>query len=628
MAGRPSEVELTTTDHILLGLGLVIVLALGCQLVATRTRLPAIVLLLPAGFIAGAITDDVRPDFLFGNTFQPLVSLGVGLILFEAGLGLRLDELRGGAHRVVLRLIANGVVLTVVGVTLAAQLILGLGWGSSLMLGAILVVSGPTVVLPLLEFVRPSERVRSVLKWEGVLIDPVGALLGVVVFTALQAHAGGGGGFRPGEMAVSIFAGLAIGAIGAGALWLMLGQLQRSVPRQSIAATLLTVVAAVVVADLIREDAGFVAATTMGVVLANQRRLDISRVLEFQGNVVQLLIGILFVLISASVTPASIGSLIPGSLGLIAVMVLLIRPLATALGTRGSALDRPERIFVAWLAPRGIVAAATASSFGPALAKAGVSGANKILPVAFMAIFGTVAIYGLSVAPVARRLGVAGTGAVVVLVVGGHNWARSIAAALKRAGVGVRLWTGEAGEQTAARSAGLDAGNARLGVERAAREAELEEITDALLLTGSDNFNALAAFELRQELGHDHVFRLAPGTPLLDLEPSYAEGRELFGPALTFSEMTRRFDAGAAITLHRSGDDANARGAGETGETGETGDAGDTGDTLMFVVSPTGQLRVATVGAAPSPSDGDTTIWLGGGHGTDGHGRPASASSA
>ena len=170
-------------------------------------------------------------------------------------------------------------------------------------------------------------------------------------------------------------------------------------PRQSIAAALLTVVAAVVAADLIREDAGFVAATTMGVVLANQRRLDVSRVLEFQGNVVQLLIGVLFVLISASVTPASVKPLIAGSLGVIAVMVLLIRPLATALGTRGSTLGRPERMFIAWLAPRGIVAAATASSFGPALAKAGVSGANKILPVAFMAIFGTVAIYGLTVVP-------------------------------------------------------------------------------------------------------------------------------------------------------------------------------------------------------------------------------------
>jgi NhaP-type Na+/H+ or K+/H+ antiporter len=161
----------------------------------------------------------------------------------------------------VLRLIVIGVVLTALGMTFAVELIFGLGWGSSIMLGAVLVVSGPTVMLPLLQFVRPSDRVRSKLKWEGVLIDPIGALLGVVAFTAVQANAAAGGGFQPGEMAVSIGTGLIVGALGAGTLWVLLGSLQRSV-RSRVAASLLTVVAAVVAADLIREDSGFVAATT------------------------------------------------------------------------------------------------------------------------------------------------------------------------------------------------------------------------------------------------------------------------------------------------------------------------------------------------------------------------------
>jgi NhaP-type Na+/H+ or K+/H+ antiporter len=587
-----------STNEILGGLGLVIVLALACELVATRTRLPAIVLLLPAGFIAGAATKYVQPGFLFGNTFQPLVSLGVGLILFEAGLRLRSDELQGGVRRVVVRLIPIGVLITVAGVTLAVKLIVGLEWESSIMLGAILVVSGPTVVLPLLEFVRPTSRVRSALKWEGVLIDPMGALLGVVVFTAVRANAAAGGGFHLGEMALSIGTGFVAGAFGAAVLWLLLNHLQRSVPKQSIAASLLTVIGALVAADLLRDDSGFVAATTMGMVLANQRRLDVSKVLEFQGTVVQLLIGVLFVLISASVTPSSVGPLLAGGIGLITVMVLVIRPLVIALGTYGSVISRPERMFMAWLAPRGIVAAATASVFGPELARAGVSGANKILPIAFITIFGTVALYGLTAAPLARRLGVAGTGAVIVLIVGGHNWARSIAGALKAAGVGVRLWTGQTGEQTAAREAGFDAGNARLGVDRAAREAELEDVTDALLLTGSDNFNALAAFELRQELGNEHVYRLSEGSELLDLVPAYAEGRTLFDGGLTFTELTRRFDAGANLVGLPA--DGAANGPIAPSERW----------TLLFVVSPTGQLQVATTAARPAPSDGDTTIWL------------------
>lgn len=588
-----------SANEILAGLGLVIVLALACELVASRTRLPAIVLLLPVGFIAGALTTDVRPASLFGASFQPMVSLGVGLILFEAGLRLRLDELHGGARRVVLRLISAGTAATAVSVTAAVKLIFGLGWGSSLVLGAILVVSGPTVVLPLLEFVRPPDRVRAVLKWEGVLIDPIGALLGVVAFTAVQASAGGHKAFHPGEMALSLGTGLIVGAIGAAVLWLLLREIQRAGPRQGVAAALLTVTAAVVVADLIREDSGFVAASVMGVVLANQQQLDVSRVLEFQGAVVKLLIGVLFVLISASVTPSSVSSLLPGGLALIAIMVLAVRPLVVAWAARGSVLRRPERTFMGWLAPRGIVAAATASAFGPTLAKAGVSGANKILPIAFIAIFGTVVIYGLNAAmPVARRLGLVGAASVVVLVVGGHKWARSIATALKAAGLGVRLWTGQTEEQVAAREAGLDAHNARLGVDLATREAELDEVTDALLLTASDNFNALAAFELRQELGHDHVFRLAPGSDLLDPVPRYAEGRILFSRELTFVELDRRFETGAKLlTLPSNGDSGGTR-------------APTSRDTLLFVLSNAGGLRVVTPSFRSRAADGDTAIWL------------------
>ena len=583
-----------STDQILLGLGLVVVIALGCELVASRARLPAIVLLLPAGFIAGAATGDVNPNALFGNTFQPLVSLIVGLILFEAGLRLRFEELGGGLHRVILRLISVGTVATGVGVTLAVKLLFGIGWGSAGVLGAILVVSGPTVVVPLLDFIRPTQRVRSVLKWEGVLIDPIGALLGVVVFTAVKAGAGGHRPFHPGSMLLSLLVGALVGALASGVLWTLLRTTQQARPREGVAAALLTVTAAVVAADLIRQDSGFVAATTMGVVLANQRQLDVSRVLEFQGAVVKLLIGILFVLISASVKPSTVSSLLPDGIALIAIMVFLIRPLVVAWGTAGSALARRERAFVAGLAPRGIVAAATASSFGPALAAAGVAGASRILPIAFITIFGTVAVYGLGAGPFARRLGLTDASSIVVLVVGGHRWARQIASALTSAGLRVRLWTGQADEQEAARREGLDARGARLGVDLATREAELDDITDALLLTASDNFNALAAFELRQELGNDHVFRLAPGSDLLDLVPSYAEGRTLFDPDRTFDDLSHRFAAGARLVVSRA--DAPA--------------VSDPAMTLLFAVTPAGELRVMTPATGGQVRDGETAIWL------------------
>jgi NhaP-type Na+/H+ or K+/H+ antiporter len=180
-----------STNEILTGLGLVIVLAIACRLLAERFRIPVIVLLLPVGFLAGAATEDVHPEALFGATFQPLVSLGVGLILFEAGLRLSLDELGAGVRGVVLRLISIGTLVTFVSVAVATKLIFDLGWGVSAVLGAILVVSGPTVVLPLLSFVRPTDKVRSVLKWEGTLIDPIGALLGVLALHAVLQGAAG-----------------------------------------------------------------------------------------------------------------------------------------------------------------------------------------------------------------------------------------------------------------------------------------------------------------------------------------------------------------------------------------------------------------------------------------------------
>ncbi|MGA9373153.1 MAG: cation:proton antiporter [Solirubrobacterales bacterium] len=576
-----------TTNEILTGLGLVVVLAIACQLAAARLRLPAIVLLLPAGFVAGILTDDVNPTSLLGGAFQPFVSLGVGLILFEAGLRLRFHELTGGVRRVVLRLISVGTILTLAGISVSVKLIFGLDWGVSIVTGAILVVSGPTVVLPLLAYVRPSETVRSVLKWEGTLIDPIGALLGVIAFTAVKAGAGGDRPFHPGELTASLAAGLLVGAAATAVLWLLLRGLQRTTPRQAIPAALMCVAAALVAGDLIREDAGFVATTTMGVAMANQRRLDVSRILEFHGTVVNLLIGILFVLLSASVSPSQLNGILGESLALIAIMVLVLRPIDVALATWRSPLTRAERAFAAWMAPRGIVAAATASAFGLELANSGVGGASKILPIAFVVIFGTVVLYGLTGGPVARLLGVAGAGETVVLIVGGHRWAREISKALQAAGLGVRLWTGDPEEQRAAKDAGLNAGTAQLGVDLETREAELEEVSTALILTESDDFNALAAFELRQELGSGHVYRLAPATPELELVPAYAEGGLLFDERLTYPELSRRFEAGAGIVELPDGAGA---------------DPGSRENVIpLFMVDADGGLEVVTAGTGIEP---------------------------
>jgi NhaP-type Na+/H+ or K+/H+ antiporter len=585
-----------TTNDLLTGLGLVVVLAVGGQLVAGRLRLPAIVLLLPTGFLAGIATNDVHPDVLLGDLFQPFVSVAVGVILFEAGLRLSLGELDASLRGIVLRLVAAGVLVTWAGVAVASALLFdGLGKGVPLMLGAILVVSGPTVVLPLLAFVRPKRTVRSTLAWEGTLVDPVGALLGVLVFHGVQADSEGG----PGSLLLSVAAGILVGGAGAIVLRLLLPAVQRSAPRQAAPATLMVVVAALVGADLLRDDAGFVATTLMGVSLANQRRIDVSQTLEFQGTLVQLLIGALFILIAASVSPSDLSAVLAPTLGLVVVMVLILRPLAVAVASWRSALTLRERAFVAWMAPRGIVAGATASAFGLELAQSGVEGADKILPITFLVIFATVCLYGLTSEPVSRALGLAGSRATTVLVVGGHAWAREVAESLMHAGLRVRLWTGRHEEQRAARAAGLDADHGRLLVDAMSREAELEEITQALLLTASDDFNAFAAAELRDELGHDSVHRVAPTPGRTDLLPPVNDAAIVGNDELTFDAFSERFATGGHLVgeAHAGGDAPG-------------GTATDPTRRPLFTVTSRGALRVATQGRPLDPHDGDTVIWL------------------
>jgi NhaP-type Na+/H+ or K+/H+ antiporter len=592
-----------SADDILLGLGLVVVLAVGSQLLARRLGLPAIVVLLPAGFIAGVATDAVHPEDLLGSLYQPFVSLAVGVILFEAGMRLSGSEVERRVRRVVTRLITVGVVITCAAVAGGCLLLFGdMNRGVAFLVGAILVVSGPTVVLPLLAFIRPTGRVRALLKFEGVLVDPLGALLGVIVFEAVSAEAVGRSGWRPGEMLTSLGVGLLVGVVAAALLWLIVADAHRDAPRMVAPATLMVVVAAVVAADLIHADSGLAAATLMGVALGNQDRIraawriDLSHTMAFWETIVQLLVGVLFILVSASVSPGDVRDVLPEALGLVGLMVLVIRPVVAAWAMWRSSFSWRERAFVGWMAPRGIVAGATAAAFGPALVQQGVAGAEKVLPIVFVAIFATVVLYGLTAPIVARLLGLAETGRGVVLVISGHRLARELGAALAGAGVSVRLWAGDAEDREAARALGLEADPGRMMVDRVSREAELEGVTDALLLSRNDDFNAVAAAELRTELGHGHVYRVAPESDRPDLLPPATETGILGTPELTLAELDRRLADGWRIVERTVGPRVSADGA--------------PAETPLFAVGPTGRLSVAASGRPPETRPGDTLIVL------------------
>jgi NhaP-type Na+/H+ or K+/H+ antiporter len=393
-----------SASQVFVGLALIVGLAVGCQVVAARLRIPAIILLLPVGFAAGALTTVVHPNKLLGTAFSPLVGLAVAIILFDGGLDLVAREVKGENHVVVRRLRRLGIPMTWAGAGFFGGLLLGLSSKAATMLGAILIVSGPTVVTPILAAARPGKRLTTILGYEGTTVDPVGAIIAVVVFNELLSshahHVLAGIVDFAGRTGI----GVAGAAAGIGVLWLLLSKLKLRgiLATQAIIGTVITVTG---LCNAIRDDTGLVAAIIMGIVMANWSGIDLPEDRQFLQTVVQFTIGVLFISISATVTPASLRGVVWPALGLVAILVLVVRPAVALVATARTSLTRAERIFIGFMDPRGIVAASTAATFSAALVAAGIGGADKLLPATFLVIVGTVAIYGLAAAPLARKLG-------------------------------------------------------------------------------------------------------------------------------------------------------------------------------------------------------------------------------
>lgn len=395
-----------SSGEIVLGMGLTLALAVACQIVAGRWRLPAIVLLLPVGFVGGQLVPGLDLQQVLGEAFTALVGLAVAVILFDGGLELVLRELEGHSQRVVRRLLTLGIPITWAGAALLAAPLLGLPGQAAIMLGAILIVSGPTVVGPLLDLARPGRRVGLILSWEGATIDPLGAILGAVTFQALAHHESVRALADVGEFVLSIGVGLLGGVAGAALLWFLLGRLRLS-GILATEAVLASVVFVAATCNAVREDTGLIAAIVMGVAVANLPAIDMPEDRRFFRTIVQLIIGVLFISISATVTVDAVRSVLGPALVLIAGLVLVVRPVVAAVSTWRTSLELRERIFIAWMDPRGIVAASTAATFAAPLAAAGVVGAEELLPTTFVVIVGTVTLYGVTAVPLSRLLGLA-----------------------------------------------------------------------------------------------------------------------------------------------------------------------------------------------------------------------------
>ena len=349
-------------SEIVRGIGLIVGLGIGLQWLGRRLGVPSIVLLLAGGLAVGPGLGWVDPDEILGDALFPTVSLAVGVLLFVGGMELDLAEMRGVARGPVARLVTIGALVTWLATALAAHLVFHEPVRVSLLLGAVLVVSGPTVVGPLLRIARPTEPDATILRWEGILIDPIGATLGLFCLNAFFIEDVSVDTVW-GEFVAVALAGAAAGLVAAG---LLVAALRRMlVPDDlEVAVALMFVVAAYATAEIVRPEAGLFATTIMGVALANQRWVPTRQLRAFGVPVVVLLLGSLFIVLAAGVDAGALGDHLAGGLVLAAVLVLVVRPLAVTAATVGApSLPWRDRAFLACMAPRGIVAASTAALF-------------------------------------------------------------------------------------------------------------------------------------------------------------------------------------------------------------------------------------------------------------------------
>jgi len=488
-----------------LGFLLVCILGVGflAQWLAWRVRLPAILFLLLAGILMGPVAGALAPDKLLGPLLFPIVSLAVSVILFEGSLTLRFSELPD-IGRAVRGLVTYGAVIAVFMLGVAAHYFAGLSWDVALLFGALTCVTGPTVIAPMLRTVRPNARIANTLRWEGIVIDPLGALFAVLVYEAIVSRQQG---HTVGVFLAVIASGVIIGLLAAWTLAFLLRRQMIPEYLQNFGALVL-VLLAFSLSNAITHESGLLTVTVMGIALGNMRGVHIDDILDFKENLTTLLVSSLFILLAARLTwPLPDGMLWAG-VAIFIVAQLIVRPVTATIASIGSALNWRERALIAWIAPRGIVAAAVSALFALKLDALGMAGAKELVPLVFILIIGTVVLQSATARPLARWLKVAEPDPTGVLIYGADQASRVVARALVDAGFHVIVadehWEGI----KHARMEGLQTFFGYPASAYAERHLDLTGIGRLLAMSTHRERNALACVYYRQEFGRGKVYRL------------------------------------------------------------------------------------------------------------------------
>ncbi len=477
---------------------------LASQWLAWRFQLPAIVVLIAVGLTLGPVSGLIQPG-MSPHDLSEMIGLGVAIILFEGGMDLKLEEFRRAGPGI-RRLTLLGPPLAWLFGSLAAHYVAGLSWPVAGVLGAILVVTGPTVILPLLRQVRLNKESASLLKWEGIVNDPIGVLLAVLTF---QYFTIAGNGFS--ETATGLGLALAVTIIlGGGGGWLTGWLYQRGLVPEHLKAPLLLVLVLVVywASNRVQHEAGLLSVTAMGLVMGNMKLVDREDLMRFKENLTVILLSVLFIIIPSQLDRHLIKLLDARILMFVIVILILVRPLTIMLATIGAPVRLADRKLLAWIAPRGIVAAATAGVFGPALVAAGYPDGEKLLLIVFLVIITTVLAHGLTIGRFSRQLGLSAKNANGLLIVGASPWTTELARALKKLEIEIMLVDGAYHRLKTARMDGIEIYYGEILSEHAEHTLETLHLNHLLAATDNDFYNALVCKTLGRSFGHHRSFQL------------------------------------------------------------------------------------------------------------------------
>lgn len=527
-------------------LSLVLALGIVSQWLAWHLKQPSILFLLIIGIVVGPLLGILQPDKLLGDLLFPFISLGVAIILFEGSLTLQFHEIKQHGN-VVNRLVTIGPLITIAVIAAATHWIMGLSVQVSLLLGALVCVTGPTVIAPLLKSVRPNKAIRNVLRWEGIIIDPIGAIAVVLIYQYIVTGGEDSSMLLFGKI---VLTASVLGLIGAFVLAnLIIRHWMPDYLRNVF--TLAYVLLLFTLSNAIEHESGLLTVTILGVALANWPKFPRDHILEFNESLTILLISVLFIVLAARVDLSALVGVGAGGVLVLLVVMLIARPLAVFVSAHNSVLTLNEKLMISWIGPRGIVAAAISSLFAIKLQNYQVEGYDKLVPLVFLIIIGTVLIQGLGAKLVGTLLGVREPINNGVLIIGSNPVALAVAESLNKEGFEVVVADSHYTNLSKVRMAGIRTYFGNPVSEDAERNLDLIGIGHLFAMSTDKELNTLSELYYKHEFGSQHIYRLQ-----LSAEQGVSERSQkqhqfasqlLFGDEVTYAHLASMLSRQARI---------------------------------------------------------------------------------